>query len=58
MAAVLAKGTTVIDNAAREPEIVDLCRMLTRWAPRSTGVGTSTLDVHGVDGLQPDRAPT
>ena len=36
MAAVLAEGTTVIDNAAREPEIVDLCAMLRRWAPRST----------------------
>jgi len=35
MAAVLAEGTTVIDNAAREPEIVDLCTMLQQMAPRS-----------------------
>jgi UDP-N-acetylglucosamine 1-carboxyvinyltransferase len=40
MAAVLAKGTTVIDNAAREPEIVDLCRCSPRWARRSAASGT------------------
>ena len=33
------RGTTIIDNAAREPEIVDLCRMLDRWARSSTGSG-------------------
>ena len=37
MAAVLADGTTVIDNAAREPEIVDICAMLGGWAPALTG---------------------
>jgi UDP-N-acetylglucosamine 1-carboxyvinyltransferase len=51
MAAVLAKGTTVIDNAAREPEIGDLCTMLARMGAKIEGTGTSTLTVHGVDGL-------
>ena len=50
MAAVLAKGTTVIDNAAREPEIVDLCTMLVAMGAQVGGIGTSTLEVHGVDG--------
>ncbi len=49
MAAVLAKGTTVIDNAAREPEIVDLCVMLAQMGADIEGAGTSTLTVHGVD---------
>jgi UDP-N-acetylglucosamine 1-carboxyvinyltransferase len=53
MAAVLANGTTVIDNAAREPEIVDLCLMLQQMGGKIEGVGTSTLTVHGVDALQP-----
>jgi UDP-N-acetylglucosamine 1-carboxyvinyltransferase len=53
MAAVLAEGTTVIDNAAREPEIVDLCEMLGAMGARIEGVATSTLTVHGVDRLQP-----
>ncbi len=53
MAAVLAKGTTVIDNAAREPEIVDLCRMLTSMGALLSGVGSSTLEIEGVDGLHP-----
>jgi UDP-N-acetylglucosamine 1-carboxyvinyltransferase len=53
MAAVLARGTTVIDNAAREPEIVDICRMLTDMGAQIGGVGTSTLEVRGVDHLQP-----
>jgi len=53
MAAVLAKGTTVIDNAAREPEVVDLCTMLTAMGARIDGAGTSTLTVEGVDGLAP-----
>jgi UDP-N-acetylglucosamine 1-carboxyvinyltransferase len=48
MAAVLAKGTTVIDNAAREPEIVDLCSFLTAMGARIEGVGTPRLVVHGV----------
>jgi UDP-N-acetylglucosamine 1-carboxyvinyltransferase len=53
MAAVLAKGTTVIDNAAREPEIVDLCVMLQQMGARISGAGTSTLTVEGVDALSP-----
>ncbi|WP_251736106.1 UDP-N-acetylglucosamine 1-carboxyvinyltransferase [Frankia sp. R82] len=51
MAAVLAKGTTVIDNAAREPEIADLCAMLTAMGARIDGAGSSTLVVDGVDEL-------
>ncbi|WP_347057696.1 UDP-N-acetylglucosamine 1-carboxyvinyltransferase [Blastococcus sp. HT6-30] len=53
MAAVLAEGTTVVDNAAREPEIVDLCRMLGEMGARIDGAGTSTITVEGVDVLQP-----
>jgi UDP-N-acetylglucosamine 1-carboxyvinyltransferase len=53
MAAVLADGTTVIDNAAREPEIVDLCTMLLQMGAKIDGVGSSTLTVHGVTALQP-----
>jgi UDP-N-acetylglucosamine 1-carboxyvinyltransferase len=52
-AATLAKGTTVIDNAAREPEIVDLCRMLVAMGADIEGIGTSTIAVTGVDGLHP-----
>src|SRR3954451_13394256 len=53
MAAVLAEGTTTIDNAAREPEIVDLCEMLIAMGAQIGGVGTSTLEIDGVDSLQP-----
>ncbi|HEX4430523.1 MAG TPA: UDP-N-acetylglucosamine 1-carboxyvinyltransferase [Frankiaceae bacterium] len=53
MAAVLAKGTTVIDNAAREPEIVDLCTLLSSMGAQLSGVGSSTLEIEGVDGLHP-----
>jgi UDP-N-acetylglucosamine 1-carboxyvinyltransferase len=53
MAAVLAAGTTVIDNAAREPEIVDLCTMLNAMGARVEGAGTSTLTIEGVDTLRP-----
>lgn len=53
MAAVLAEGTTIIDNAAREPEIVDLCLMLTQMGAKIEGAGSSTLTVHGVSGLRP-----
>ena len=49
MAAVHAKGTTVIDNAAREPEIGDLCQMLISMGAEIEGVGSSTLRVHGVE---------
>jgi UDP-N-acetylglucosamine 1-carboxyvinyltransferase len=53
MAAVLAKGTSVLDNAAREPEIVDLCRMLEEMGARIDGIGSSTLTIEGVDRLVP-----
>ena len=53
MAGVLATGTTVIDNAAREPEIVDLCQMLQQMGAKIDGAGTSTLTVEGVDRLSP-----
>ena len=53
MAAVLADGTTVIDNAAREPEIVDLAAMLTQMGAKIEGIGSSTLTVHGATALQP-----
>jgi UDP-N-acetylglucosamine 1-carboxyvinyltransferase len=52
-AAVLAKGTTVIDNAAREPEIVDLCQMLVSMGAQIEGIGSSTLAITGVEGLRP-----
>jgi UDP-N-acetylglucosamine 1-carboxyvinyltransferase len=53
MAAVLAKGTTVIDNAAREPEIVDLVDMLCAMGARIEGAGTSHIEIEGVDELEP-----
>jgi UDP-N-acetylglucosamine 1-carboxyvinyltransferase len=55
MAAVLAKGTTAIDNAAREPEIVDLCQMLVAMGAQIDGIGSSTLEIDGVDVLHPVR---
>lgn len=48
-AAVLARGTTVIDNAAREPEIGDLCGLLSEMGAEIEGAGTSTLRIHGVE---------
>ncbi|MDQ1618900.1 MAG: UDP-N-acetylglucosamine 1-carboxyvinyltransferase [Actinomycetota bacterium] len=53
MSAVLARGTTVIDNAAREPEIVDLVQMLQQMGAKIDGGGTSTLTIEGVDRLSP-----
>jgi UDP-N-acetylglucosamine 1-carboxyvinyltransferase len=53
MAAVLAKGTSVIDNAAREPEIVDLCLMLEQMGAKIGGAGSSVLEIEGVDRLAP-----
>ncbi|MBX6750705.1 MAG: UDP-N-acetylglucosamine 1-carboxyvinyltransferase [Micromonosporaceae bacterium] len=53
MAAVLAKGVTEIDNAAREPEIVDICDMLTAMGARISGAGSSKLTVEGVSELRP-----
>ena len=48
-AAVYAKGTTVIDNAAREPEIADLCHFLVGMGAQIEGIGSSTLTMHGVE---------
>ena len=65
MAAVLAKGQTVIDNAAREPEIVDLGHCLEAMGARLSGLGTSRIEIEGVDALHgakyrvlPDRIET
>jgi UDP-N-acetylglucosamine 1-carboxyvinyltransferase len=52
-AAVLAKGETVIDNAAREPEISDLATFLTKMGARIDGAGTHTITIEGVDELSP-----
>ena len=51
MAAVLAEGTTVIENAAKEPEIADLINMLCKMGARIEGADTSTLTIYGVDKL-------
>jgi UDP-N-acetylglucosamine 1-carboxyvinyltransferase len=51
MAAVTAAGRTVINNAAREPEIVDLCRCLVAMGARIEGIGTETLTIDGVKEL-------
>lgn len=53
MAAVRARGTTVIDNAAREPEIVDLACMLNEMGAKVTGAGTPVVTIEGVDELHP-----
>ncbi len=65
MAATLARGTTVIGNAAREPEVVDLARCLVAMGARIEGAGTDTIVIEGVDRLQgahyhimPDRIET
>jgi UDP-N-acetylglucosamine 1-carboxyvinyltransferase len=57
MAAVLAKGTTVIENAAREPEVADLAELLRAMGARITGAGTSHVEIEGVDELHPAPAP-
>ena len=49
MAAVLAKGTTVIDNVAKEPEIVDLANFLNKMGAKVKGAGTGTIRIEGVD---------
>jgi UDP-N-acetylglucosamine 1-carboxyvinyltransferase len=51
MAAVLAKGKTQLFNAAREPEIVDLCNLLVAMGAKISGIGSSHLIVQGVEGL-------
>ena len=65
MAAALAQGTTVIENAAQEPEVVDLAHCLIAMGAQIEGAGTSTLTIHGVDRLHgaeyevlPDRIET
>ena len=52
MAAVYAKGRTVIENAAREPEIIDIATLLNKMGARIHGMGTSTLVIDGVDYLK------
>jgi UDP-N-acetylglucosamine 1-carboxyvinyltransferase len=51
MAASLARGATVLDNAAREPEVEDLAGLLNRMGARIRGAGTSTIEIEGVDRL-------
>ncbi len=65
MAAVLAEGTTCIENAAREPEVTDLANCLIKMGAKIKGVGTDTLIIEGVEKLQgcdysvlPDRIET
>ena len=65
MAAVLADGETVLENAAREPEVTDLANLLVAMGARIDGIGTDRLVVHGVDSLHgathaviPDRIET
>ena len=53
LAAVLAKGRTVIENAAREPEIVDIVNMLLKMGANISGAGTSEIIIEGVDKLNP-----
>jgi UDP-N-acetylglucosamine 1-carboxyvinyltransferase len=65
MAAVLAKGTTILNNAAREPEVVDLAKLLSRMGARIIGAGTEQIRIEGVEKLRgaehtiiPDRIET
>jgi UDP-N-acetylglucosamine 1-carboxyvinyltransferase len=58
MAAVRAEGVTVIDNAAREPEIVDLAEYLIQMGARVTGAGTPTIEIEGVRDLTPVSSHT
>lgn len=53
MAAVVAEGVTTIHNAAREPDVVDLCEMLCQMGAEIEGAGTSTLTITGVPQLHP-----
>lgn len=52
MAAVLAKGTTILNNAAREPEVVDLAKLLSRMGARIIGAGTDQIKIEGVEKLR------
>ncbi|KAB2925451.1 MAG: UDP-N-acetylglucosamine 1-carboxyvinyltransferase [Bacteroidetes bacterium] len=58
MAAVLAKGTTRIDNAAMEPEITNLAEMLAAMGAKIHGIGTTSLEIEGVDELRPAAVAT
>ncbi|MBE0439884.1 MAG: UDP-N-acetylglucosamine 1-carboxyvinyltransferase [Gammaproteobacteria bacterium] len=65
MAATLAKGKTIIENAAREPEVVDLANYLNTMGAKISGIGTATLEIEGVESLHgteykilPDRIET
>ncbi len=65
MAATLAEGTTVLENAAREPEVIDLANFLIAMGARIEGAGTDTITIHGVERLTachyrvvPDRIET
>jgi UDP-N-acetylglucosamine 1-carboxyvinyltransferase len=51
MAAVMAKGQTVLRNAASEPHVQDLCRMLTQMGAKISGIGSNTLVIDGVEDL-------
>ena len=53
LAGALAKGTTTISNAAREPELTDLAEYLMKMGAKIDGAGTSTLEIHGVGELTP-----
>lgn len=53
MAAVLAKGTSVIENAAIEPEIIALAQFLVKMGARMDGIGSTRLEIEGVDALHP-----
>ncbi len=53
MAAALAKGTTVLENAAREPEVTDLANCLIAMGARIQGAGESVIEIEGVDELKP-----
>jgi len=53
MAAALARGNTTLENAAREPEVEELARVLNKMGARIRGAGTSLITVEGVDELQP-----
>lgn len=57
MAAVLAEGQSILRNAAREPEVIDLCNFLNAMGARIEGVGTSTLVIDGVARLWPTSRP-
>ena len=58
MAAVLAKGTTLIENAAQEPEIVQLSEFLVKMGAKIHGIGTGRLEIEGVDELHPADVTT